>query len=179
MYIIPEVYRCLLHWEFAECWNHSILLMHLMPCQKKIFYLYKSACIQAVKKNLATRVEWCSMVDWMNSMLIVNLSQCTLRVLNCFSKQTMSGIESMCRFHLVTLEPINAWAAVKRDSLKREQFQGTLEGLFWAWPVTYSPSSWREYRWLCSSRQTQVSSAIALIKSENTDQKSVLENGIW
>ena len=80
MYILPEVYRCLLHWEFAECWNHSILLMHLMPCQKKIFYLYKSACIQAVKKNLATRVEWCSMVDWMNSMLIVNLSQCTLYV---------------------------------------------------------------------------------------------------
>ena len=63
-------------------------------------------------------------------MLIVNLSQCTLRVLNCFSKQTMSGIESMCRFHLVTLEPINAWAAVKQDSLKRESFKELLKAYF-------------------------------------------------
>ena len=39
--------------------HHSPHAPHAMS--EKIFYLYKSACIQAVKKNLATRVEWCSM----------------------------------------------------------------------------------------------------------------------
>ena len=181
MYIIPEVYRCLLHWEFAECWNHSILLMHLMPCQKKIFYLYKSACIQAVKKNLATRVEWCSMVDWMNSMLIVNLSQCTLYVesVEMFFEANDVGNWKHVSISLSNIGAYKRMGCCKARQPQKRKFQGTLEGLFWAWPVTYSPSSWREYRWLRSSRQAQVSSAIALIKSENTDQKSVLENGIW
>ena len=30
-------------------------VLHLMPCQKKIFNLYKSVCIQAVKKKTGNK----------------------------------------------------------------------------------------------------------------------------